>query len=640
MGFHDDYPFEVRLGRIRSSSGSLKAKRFLRSVKGGVKRQRFSHEPNSRSSVRQIRSTYHRRVIVKARVIRMDAKGSGAQRLHLKYIERDGTGPNGEPGELYARDGESVAKDAFLERGKDDRHQFRLIVSPEDANELTNLTDYTRDLVSQIEHDLGTKLDWIAVNHYDTGQPHTHLVISGRRDDGADLVIPKKYIAHGIRERAQDLAELELGPVTEIEGRNRLAYMVKQERLTELDRGLLRNADDDVIDLSAPAKEGLHWRKQLARMRLKHLTEMGLAEPLGKGRWQIADDIEQTLKRMGERGDIIKTMHRSLQGNEKLRVMDASSIFDPMSEGALDVTGKIIDKGIADDVNNRAYIVVDSLTGKPVYIEIGSEERLPEFSKGQIVSVHTPKFEPRKSDHTIAKIADENNGRYSTVLHMDADKSARPEFVQAHIRRLEALRRSGHAARLNDGAWRIPSDYLSRATDYERASGAKRPPNISKASELTLRQMKTAIGATWLDEHLRDFDEAIGVLGFANEVDIARAARRNFLIKQGFIEKDQMRLSDKDIAALQARDLGDAGAQIASQLDKTYRPAPGAGRIDGVYTQTINRPSGRFAIVEKSKEFSLVPWREVMDRNLGKSVTGIVRGNQISWTLTKGRSIS
>ena len=94
--------------------------------------------------------------------------------------------------------------------------------------------------------------------------------------------------------------------------------MVHQDRLTELDRGLFRGATDGVVDLSAPAREGRQWRKQLGRMRLKHLSEMGLAEPLGKGRWQIATSAETTLRRMGERGDIIKTMHRALSGNDCL----------------------------------------------------------------------------------------------------------------------------------------------------------------------------------------------------------------------------------------------------------------------------------------------------------------------------------
>jgi hypothetical protein len=193
---------------------------------------------------------------------------------------------------------------------------------------------------------------------------------------------------------------------------------------------------------------------------------------------------------------------------------------------------------------------------------------------------------------------------------------------------------------MEDGTWRIPSDYLDRVSSYQRAQVAKHPPEILKRSHLTLSQMRTAQGATWLDEHLRDFGDHSGIHGFASEVETARASRRAFLIKNGVMEKGQPRLSEDGFSELRARDLGEAGAQLATQLGKAYRAAPESGRINGVYTRTIDRPSGRFAVIEKSKEFSLVPWRKVMDRNLGKSVSGLVRGNQISWTLTKGRSIS
>ena len=640
MGFHDDYPFEVKLGRIRSASGAVKSKRFFNTVRKGGRKFRTGEKQRGSNARRSSQSRFHRRVIIKARLIKMDAKGAAAQRLHLNYIERDGTGPNGEPGELFDKGSQAVDRDAFLERGKQDRHQFRFIVSPEDATELTDLKEYTRDLVTQMEHDLGTNLDWVAVNHYDTGQPHTHLVIAGKRDDGTDLIIPRDYISHGIRERAQKLAELELGPVTEIEGRKRLQLMVTQERFTEIDRDLIGRESNQIIDLSATTKSGPQWRQQLQRIRLNHLNHMGLAEPLGKGRWEVSPDLQSTLTRMGERGDIIKAMNRALQDNDFSRMMDASLIFDPTSTGRSSVTGKIIAKGIADDVHDRAYIVIDSVGGKPVYVQIGGEERLPSFRQGDIVTVNAPVIEPRSSDRTIAKIANSYDGRYSTALHMETDKHARPEYVQAHVRRLEALRRAGHVKRLRDGTWTVPKDYLSRVTNYERLQATRRPADITKQSELSLNQMKTARGATWLDEHLRDFKDGENGHGFANEVSRARAERRRFLIKEGYLEKDQQRLSNGQIDKLRADDLTHAGEQISKQLGKAYSPARHQGKISGVYSQTIDRPSGRFAVIERSKEFSLVPWREIMDRNFGRSITGIVRGNQISWSLTKGRTLS
>lgn len=45
----------------------------------------------------------------------------------------------------------------------------------------------------------------------------------------------------------------------------------------------------------------------------------------------------------------------------------------------------------------------------------------------------------------------------------------------------------------------------------------------------------------------------------------------------------------------------------------------------------------RYAMIEKSREFSLVPWRPVLDRAIGKPVSGVMRDGPISWTIG-GRS--
>ena len=74
-----------------------------------------------------------------------------------------------------------------------------------------------RDLMTQMEADLGTRLDWIAVDHHNTGHPHTHILVRGITEDGKRLDIAGDYIAHGIRERASEIVTLELGRQTEQE---------------------------------------------------------------------------------------------------------------------------------------------------------------------------------------------------------------------------------------------------------------------------------------------------------------------------------------------------------------------------------------------------------------------------------------
>ena len=178
---------------------------------------------------------------------------------------------------------------AFEERGKGDRHQFRFIVSVEDAGELQDLRGYTREFMQRMSTDLETPLDWVAVDHWDTDNPHTHIVLRGRagegRGKGQDLVIAPDYMAHGMRIRASELATEWLGPRTELEIRQSLLREVEQERLTSLDRALLRQATLDVADLTG--KPGDRQYQTVLRSRLQVLESMALAERIDANHWRL-----------------------------------------------------------------------------------------------------------------------------------------------------------------------------------------------------------------------------------------------------------------------------------------------------------------------------------------------------------------
>ncbi len=220
-----------------------------------------------------------RRVVVKTRYVQNAGK-NGKAAAHLRYIQRDGTSRDGECGQLYSATEDRADGDAFLERGKEDPRQFRFIISPEDGADLTDLTDltaYTRNLMSQIEADLGTKLDWVAVNHHDTGHPHVHVIVRGKDDLGENLVINGDYLANGIRERASELTTLELGAMTEIEQTRKLSAEIDQDRFTRIDRAMTEEANDRFLDLRhAPADPKRQFNRTLRLRRLAKLEKMGL----------------------------------------------------------------------------------------------------------------------------------------------------------------------------------------------------------------------------------------------------------------------------------------------------------------------------------------------------------------------------
>jgi len=366
---------------------------------------------------------------------------------------------------------------------------------------------------------------------------------------------------------------------------------------------------------------------------------MGLASPRGSGLWKLAPDFKKTLIRMGERGDIIKGLHRIAASKSLGRMIDASSIYNPASENARIITGSVITSGVRDDINDKAYIVLDTADGKSRYVEVGSASKLEGLSEGMIISVHPANLEPKPSDQTIAQLASVNDGCYSPAKHI-AQPNVSHGYVTAHVRRLEAMRRAGHVKRLSDGSWSVPDDYLKRAASYQKGLSARRGAEFSFKSTQTLEQMSKAIGATWLDEHLRDNDDSLAPRGFGAKLQQARRLRRQFLIEQGYNVSKGKRLGQSVLDDLEIRDLASAGKDYGKTSFRDYVPAEGSARVRGKYVGVINRPSGKYAVLEKSLEFTLVPWRENMELQLGRELSGELRSGSFSWSLGRGRGLS
>lgn len=94
----------------------------------------------------------------------------------------------------------------------------------------------------------------------------------------------------------------------------------------------------------------------------------------------------------------------------------------------------------------------------------------------------------------------------------------------------------------------------------------------------------------------------------------------------------------KDILeVLRQREVRQVGTQLEAQIGKAFvEPIPGV-RVDDVYRQTVDMASGRFALIKKSLEFTLVPWRPALERHIGRAVSGIPYGDGFDWTIGRGR---
>ncbi|MCQ4293219.1 DUF3363 domain-containing protein [Pseudomonas stutzeri] len=634
--FHEDR-FRPRVAPPKQRGQAFIGQVLRQANKTGVQAHAGSARPGARLGRGHVmaqfgrtgRSVHLRRVAVKTRLVNLQRAGKRSTSTHLRYIEREGVGRDGEPGKAYGALTDEVDIQAFEARGRDDRHQFRLIVSPEDANSLDDLRTFTRHLMERVSSDLGTRLDWVAVDHWNTDNPHTHIVLRGKDESGRDLVIARDYIAHGMRERASGLATDWLGLRTEREIMQSAQREVTQDRWTRLDRMLARQMPPEGLQLNAI---GRHPRRQQLIGRLQHLERLGLARQGPGGHWRVFDHAERTLREMGERGDILRTMQRAMAGTQR-----DLHIVQPGHDGC--IIGRVAAKGLAGDAHDQPYLVVDGVDGRAHHVTLAREAQLSSYPVDAIVELRGT-FPPRAMDNRIAALA--VDGLYVRDTHRAMLTKRDPEIdgeslLDAHERRLEALRRAGIVERVGNGLWRVPQDLAEqgRRHDAQRSSGVA----VTVHSRLPIDRQVRAMGATWLDAQLVGRAAEPAIHGFGAEVRTCLRERANFLAELGLAQHRGERMSfiPNLLGTLRQRELAATVEGIEERTGMRHHAPVDGVPVTGIYRRYVDLASGRYAQLEHDGGFSLVPWRPVIEARRGHLLTARVQRDQVSWNIGRSR---
>ena len=607
--------------------------------------------------------TRSRRVAVKARVVKLNPQRGAARGrqfvsakavdAHLRYLERDGVTRDGDKGQVYSAERNVENGGAFLDRGREDRHQFRFIVSAEEGVELADLRATTCDLMKTMETDLGTRLDWIAVDHHNTGHPHTHVLLRGVTDQGKTLNIAGDYIAHGIRERAGEIVTLELGRQTEQDLSRQLESEVDADRFTRLDRMLIaeRQAGNEFADLrpDADMAETIRRNRALLIDRARKLERMGLATEVTPGQWTISPRAEPALRELGMRGDIIKTMHQELDSAGIADHRDASRYMVHGSNLAEPVTGRVLSKGLgADELAERVHLVIDGVDGRIHHLEMDAA-RAEDIGRGMIVQATPPPSKPRAADRNILSATDAD-GAYRPSEHLKvaraqaADLRTDPEtFVKSHVRRLEALRRAGIVERVHAERWTIPADLPERglAHDLTRDGSDAR---ITTLSPIRLDRQVTHEGATWLDRKLVAADRSdLAANGFGAEVAAAMEGRKRALVDMGHatdLGGGRFRAPRDLLQNLERSEIQRTGRTLAVEHGREWKPAKTGEYVTGKLIGSTRLASGLFAMIDDGMGFSLVPWSNPLENRLGQQLSGIAMpGGGIDWSFGRQRGL-
>ncbi|MEM6898498.1 MAG: DUF3363 domain-containing protein [Pseudomonadota bacterium] len=629
MSGDGDFDFQPKLGRIRSH-GSVKPKGMKAYLKGARKR------PSKTGGGR--RSTAFagaRRVMIKARVHRLSGGGVGTQRAHISYLERVGAGKDKDPAEFYDDVSEGLDGQDWLKEHAYERHHFRFIVSPDHGEKLQELKPFIRDLVSQMEIDLETKLDWIAVDHYNTEHPHTHIVMSGKRDDGKDLVISKDYLSHGMRERGSAILTRELGLQTEAELVAKLDRETSLRKVTRMDRILMREMDrNGAINLDNLRRNRPYYKK-----RLNTLRSMGLARHQSGGTWNVDDQLDVALNALEKSDTIAVRIEQAARGAGLYRI--SAHEQGPFNYNNA-VHGRLLKVGYDDELLDRRYAIIDGLNGRVHHFDLGTS--FPKDLKpGDMLEIKPRSPGALGMDQTIADVAAQNRGIYSLTNHKQSDPKVSAKHLAMIENRITALERAGLVQRFHGDAYSIGPDFVDRV-DEHFAKAAKRSPNIVRKLEgRAFESQVRAFGETWLDQQLAgQAVEPIGGAGLGGDIRTAMDARMKRHFQRGIVNsRDAKVLNDDHLKLLQKEGMLHASLDIAKEMGLTYRAIEPGNRIEGTFKRVHQTEHAKFAVIDRGREFSLVPWKRDLDKLRDRPIEiTMSHTRDIAWTIGRTRGLS
>jgi len=325
---------------------------------------------------------------------------------------------------------------------------------------------------------------------------------------------------------------------------------------------------------------------------------------------------------LGERGDVVKAINRALIERSEERALGSYVLHG--EEALTPIVGRVIGKRLTDELGERIGLILDGVDGRVHHVALGEAARAEEAKIGAIIAIGPAPAGPRLADRNIAELA-RGTGEYRPSAHRtmaEAGGVRVPGGDQSHVRRLEALRRAGIVARIDADHWRIPDEFEARAAGY----------NVQRQGRITIRLLSTldleaqigAEGATWLDREL------------------ASPRRKEALVEQGHAWRTPeggIRAPKDLIGRLERQEIGRVGKSLEDRARLPFRMACESERITGVFTRTTQLVSGKYALIENAHEFTLVPWRPVMDERLGRQISGVFRASGISWDFERKRGL-
>lgn len=615
--------FQLRLGRIgderasnlaRVRAGIAKSSWITRSSPRGRGAGKMSGAPTmmaatGRSAARLPDGpTSTRRVVVRAALSRpavshgghaLSSKArSGVLRAHVRYLERDGANARtlneAEPAFYDRSTGDLDAKAITAEWGEDGAH-YRLVISAEDGEELGDLKPFVRETILRLEARLGTSLDWLAVDHFDTDNPHSHVLIRARTGAGEPLEIPSGILRSAIRRDAEEIAARVLGP------RNADDYAERDRersapRITPVDRALERMRQTEGCVSPATAD-------QVAR--LEQLQTWNLARRTPRG-WRLAGNYLGTLQAMEDRSALEATLFSRQEIARRPLLLWANA--------RRATQGRLVHIGPAssDPDTSGCLVVLETAGGELRFARFEASDdilSLRQLASGSIVAFMPALREAHAVDRMIDHIAGQSDGQYSRADHLGVDPRAGRQQIEACLDQLGAMKALNLVSEAAPSVFLVGADHLKRGRLLASRMADARPLRIHVLSCLTLDQQVAADGPTWLDRVLAgEAPQETGKSPLALETARALERRREALVAKGWLRTSADPLSSLLLNRMAEVELRRTAQRLSAELAMPVR-VDTLAETSTRKGRPVDLAQGRYVLVVGQRHARLVQWR-------------------------------
>lgn len=393
------------------------------------------------------------------------AGGGGNLMAHASYLQRDGAEREGEKGRFYDGREDEVqgAQDRLQDWAQNDSRHFRITLAPESGARLVaedgHLKDFTRETMARMERDLGVQLEWMGIDHHNTDNPHTHVIVRGVRRDGVELILPREYVSHGLREAARDVATDRIGARGRDDERLRLDREAHARGYTRLDQAIeqeLGKRSEILLQRLGRGRDPAFADAMKARAR--ELSRIGLAHENRRNVIAFEQDWSERLKAM-----------RTIDVRREL----ARARLYEKSMGR--VAGEVRELGPRGETPDRGVLVVETADKGRLVLNT-SMEAIADLRHGSLVTL-TP--EGRRGG--IERLSFHSPGEQSRVwaqteLDRELDRVARgeqprlpdtPAVREALDERAQLMESHGFGARDDRGKFHFRDGALESLKENE-----------------------------------------------------------------------------------------------------------------------------------------------------------------------------